>query len=313
MTMTTLLPYSSADYEEPAVASRVRRRRARAGLTLAGPAAVLLLLLLILPSALVILFSVTDYGFGATSWHFIGVDNYAELFSDPGVLRALGNTAVYIAVVVPGSVAVGLGVALLIEGRQVLRRFYRVAYFLPVTATLVALATAWEVLLHPGFGLANLLLSALGQPKLRFLADPDIAMFTLAGIGIWQLAGFNMVLFLSGLASIPRELYDAAAVDGAARGLDRFLLVTWPMLGPTTMFVVVVTAIRGLQVFDTVAVLTRGGPDKATDVLLYAIYLEGFRYFRIGYASALTVVFLALATALTLAQARLMDRKVHYQ
>jgi multiple sugar transport system permease protein len=177
----------------------------------------------------------------------------------------------------------------------------------------VALATAWEVLLHPGFGLANLLLSALGQPKLRFLADPDLAIFTLAGIGIWQLAGFNMVLFLSGLASIPRELYDAAAVDGAARGLDRFRLVTWPMLGPTTMFVVVVTAIRGLQVFDTVAVLTRGGPDKATEVLLYAIYVEGFRYFRIGYASALTVVFLALAAALTLAQTRLMDRKVHYQ
>ena len=311
--MTTVLPLPSAGRDEPAIAGGIQRGRGRAGMTLAAPAALLLLVLLILPSALVILFSLTDYGFGASSWRFVALDNYAELFGDPGVLRALGNTATYIAVVVPGSVALGLGAALLIEGRLVLRRFYRVALFLPVTATLVALATAWEVLLHPGFGLANLLLAALGQPKLRFLADPDIAMLTLSGIGIWQLAGFNMVLFLSGLASIPRELYDAAAVDGAARGLDRFRLVTWPMLGPTTMFVVVVTAIRGLQVFDTVAVLTRGGPAKATEVLLYAIYVEGFRYFRIGYASALTVVFLALATALTLAQARLMDRKVHYQ
>lgn len=310
--MTAVLPLPAATAGRHR-ADHGHRRRATAGAMLAAPAAILLLGLLILPSALVVLFSLTDYGFGAASWRFVGLDNFAELFADPGVLRALGNTAIYVAVVVPGSVAIGLGIALLIESRQILRRFYRVAYFLPVTATLVALATAWEVLLHPGFGLANLLLSALGQPKLRFLADPDLAIFTLAGIGIWQLAGFNMVLFLSGLASIPRELYDAAAVDGAARGFERFRLVTWPMLGPTTMFVVVVTAIRGLQVFDTVAVLTRGGPDKATEVLLYAIYVEGFRYFRIGYASALTVVFLALAAALTLAQTRLMDRKVHYQ
>ena len=116
---------------------------------------------------------------------------------------------------------------------------------------------------------------------------------TLAAIGIWQLVGFNMVLFLAGLSAIPRDLYEAAEIDGCRSGIDRFLTITWPLLGPTTMFVIVTTSITAFKVFDTVAVMTRGGPMGSSEVLLYAIYLEGFQYFHMGYAAALTLIFLA--------------------
>jgi multiple sugar transport system permease protein len=137
-------------------------------------------------------------------------------------------------------------------------------------------------------------------------------LYTLCGIGIWQSLGFNMVLFMAGLTAIPRELYEAAAVDGARSALDRFRLITWPMLGPVTMFAVVVTAIRAFQVFDTVQVLTEGGPNKASEVLLYTIYNEAFAFFRDGYAAALIVVFLGFVLVLSAIKTFVLDKRVHY-
>jgi ABC-type sugar transport system permease subunit len=130
------------------------------------------------------------------------------------------------------------------------------------------------------------------------------SLWTLAGIAIWDIAGFNMVLFLAGLAAIPREVYDAAAIDGAGSAWSRLRYITWPLLGPTTLFVVIVTAIRALRAFDTVALLTQGGPAKSTDVILYRITTTAFQYLRIGYASALTVAFLIAVVALALLQSR---------
>ena len=303
---------SSAVPPAPNRAALLAERR-RAGLLLATPAAILLLCLSLGPSAWVIVLSFTDYRLGVSALNFVGLDNYAELARDPNFWNSLRNTAIYVAVVVPGAVLTGLGAALLIESRSRLRQFYRVSYFMPVAGTLVALATAWEVILHPSFGLANLMLEGLGLSRMRFLSDPDMALLTLAGIGIWELVGFNMVLFLAGLSTIPRDLYEAAAIDGAQGGLDRFRLVTWPMLGPVTMFVIVLTAIRAFRVFETVAVLTQGGPNRSTDVLIYTLFTEGFRYFRTGYASAIAVVFLLVTVTLTLLQTRVFDRRVSYQ
>jgi multiple sugar transport system permease protein len=158
----------------------------------------------------------------------------------------------------------------------------------------------------------NAILSGLGFERIDFLTDPNVALVTLAGIGVWQSTGFAMVLFLAGLSSIPRDVYDAAALDGADRGFDRFWRVTWPLLAPTTLFVTVTTSITAFQVFDTVAVLTRGGPMGSTGVLLYRIYLEAFQHFEIGYASALAVVFLVFVAVLSLAQIGLTDRRIHY-
>jgi multiple sugar transport system permease protein len=149
------------------------------------------------------------------------------------------------------------------------------------------------------FGAVNMALKAMGWKPVDFLHDRKVLLFTLCGIGVWQSVGFNMVLFMAGLTAVPRELYEAAAMDGAGRGVERFRLVTWPMLGPVTLFTVVITAIRAFQVFDTVQVLTDGGPNKASEVLLHTIYAEAFNFFRDGYAAALVVVFLAFIVALS--------------
>ncbi|MFN4312280.1 MAG: carbohydrate ABC transporter permease [Ferrovibrio sp.] len=286
--------------------------RAAVPYLLAGPAVALMLLLLIGPVLTVLLLSFTDYQLGAGGVAFIGFENYVELAGEKVFWKSLGNTLAYVGVVVPASVALGLGVALLIESGRSWRAFYRAAFFVPVMATLIAMAIAWEFMLHPQFGLINLMLRPLGMPAQNWLNDPGLALWVLAVIGIWQSFGFNMVLFLAGIVSIPKHLYEAAEMDGARSSWERFRLVTWPMLGPVTMFVVVITAIRSFQVFDTVHALTKGGPVKATEVLLYTMYAEGFEFLRSGYAAAIAVIFLIFVLILTVIKARLLDRRVHY-
>ena len=227
---------------------------------------------------------------------------------DETVRISLANTLIYVGVVVPVSVALGLGAALLIEADSSLRGFYRASYFLPVMATLIAMAIVWEFMLDARFGAVNMALKAIGLGPFDFLHDRKLVLFTLCGIGVWQSVGFNMVLFMAGLTAVPRELYEAAAVDGAGRGFERFKLVTWPMLGPVTLFTVVITAIRAFQVFDTVQVLTDGGPNKASAVLLHTIYAEAFNFFRNGYAAALVVVFLLFIMALSAVRLFVLDR-----
>lgn len=292
--------------------SRQARAEAIAACILSAPAIVCLFGILLLPTLATVVLSFTDWQFGAPTFNWIGFANYNHLAADRVFWKSLTNTVVYVAVVVPGSVLLGLGAALLIEAGTSGRAFYRAAYFLPVTATLIAMATVWEIMLHPSIGLINLLLDAVGLPKQNFLKNPDLALLTLAGIGIWQALGLNMVLLLAGLKSIPRDLYEAAAIDGADGPWSRFVTVTLPMLGPALFFVVVISAIRSFQVFDTVAVLTEGGPNKATEVLLYTMYQEGFSFFRAGYGAAITVVFLAFVLLLTLIKTRIAERRVHY-
>jgi multiple sugar transport system permease protein len=185
-----------------------------------------------------------------------------------------------------------------------------VIYFLPVTSTLIAMATVFQFLLHPKLGPINHLLTAIGIQAISFISDPQWVIPTLSMIGLWQLVGFNMILFLAGLSSIPEELYEAAALDGANGPIDRFIRITWPMLGPTTLFVMVTSCITAFKVFDTVATLTQG--KSGSEVLLYALYLEGFQYFKMGYAAALTLVFLFFILILSIVQSRLIEKKVHY-
>jgi multiple sugar transport system permease protein len=291
----------------------VRLRQAMAAYALCTPAVVLMIALLVGPILAVMALSLTDYQLGAKSLALIGFENYAQMFGDRVFWVSLANTLIYVAIVVPGSVLLGLGVALLIEAGEGGKAFYRAVFFLPVMATLIAMAIVWEFMLHPQFGLVNLLLKQIGIAPQNWLTDGDLALYVLAAIGIWQAVGFNMVLFLAGIVSIPRFLYDAAELDGVPSAWERFRLVTWPMLGPVTLFVVVITSIRSFQVFDTVHVLTKGGPNKATEVLLYTMYAEGFEFFRSGYAAAITVIFLAFVLLLTVVKIRFLDKKVHYQ
>lgn len=301
----------------------VRRRlspRLREGLTdiwLVGPSALLMIVLIFLPVLLVTALSFTDYQFGARSFQWIGLKNYLDIFSDPNGRRAITNTAIYALIVVPFSVGLGLLAAIglhnMAKGWPRIAALLRTAYFLPVAATLVAMATVWQVMLHPSLGLINQILEAIGLSGQAWLSDRSLVLYTLAMIGIWQTIGYNMVLFLAGLSGVPDALYDAAEVDGASSAWARFRLVTWPMLGPTTLFVMVITATTALRVFETVATMTQGGPAFASDTLVYAMYREGFVYFRGGYAAAITVIFFVAVLILTLAQFRVMEKRVHYR
>jgi len=278
-------------------------------LLLTAPAVFLMLVFLIGPLVCLIALSFTDYQLGAPSISYVGLANYDEMTDDNTVRISIANTLIYVAIVVPASVALGLGAALLIDADGSLRSFYSAAYFLPVMATLIAMAIVWGFMLDPRIGAVNFALKAFGFKPLDFLNDRKIVLFTLCGIGIWQSVGFNMVLFMAGLTAIPSELYEAASIDGARRGTSRFALVTWPMLAPVTLFTVVITAIRAFQVFDTVQVLTGGGPNKASEVLLHTIYAEAFGYFRVGYAAALVVVFLVFILALSAIRVFVLGRR----
>lgn len=280
------------------------------GLMFAAPASLLLLAIYIVPILVLAGFSVTDYKLGALSTRFVGLGNFVKAFHDPVFLRALANTAIYAAIVIPLGVFLALGVALLVYNRKRSRAFWEVAYFLPVTATLVAMATVWQFLLHPSLGPVNAAIKWFGFEPVAFLSNPVLLIPTMALMGVWQVLGFNMVLFLAGLTAISKDLHEAVRLDGAKNPVDRFLTVTWPMLGPTTMFVVVTTSISAFKVFETVAVLTKGR--FGSETLLFDLYLEGFEYSNTGYAAALTVIFLVIVLILSIGQTLHMDRKVHY-
>ncbi|WP_020011020.1 MULTISPECIES: carbohydrate ABC transporter permease [unclassified Agrobacterium] len=290
--------------------SKADRRMIWRGLMFAAPASLLLLAIYIVPMLVLAGFSVTDYQLGALSTRFVGLGNFIKAFQDPVFLRALANTAIYALIVIPFGVFLALGVALLVYNRKRSRAFWEVAYFLPVTATLVAMATVWQFLLHPSLGPVNAAIKWLGFEPVAFLSNPVLLIPTMALMGVWQILGFNMVLFLAGLTAISKDLHEAARLDGAKNPIDRFLTVTWPMLGPTTMFVVVTTSISAFKVFETVAVLTKGR--FGSETLLFDLYLEGFEYSNTGYAAALTIIFLAIVLVLSIGQTLHMDRKVHY-
>ncbi|SDG16460.1 carbohydrate ABC transporter permease [Bosea robiniae] len=306
----TLALASQADFA-PAARRRLWIERVT-GLGFALPAFILLLLTILIPLAVLLWLSLTNYEFGGVDMDWVGLMNFQKALADPIIRRSLVNTLLYVAIVVPGGVFGALLIAVLVHRRKRTRSFYEVVYFLPVTSTLIAMATVWQFLLHPSLGPVNGLLKWLGFAPVAFLSEPSTALATLAVIGIWQLIGFNMILFLAGLTAIPRDLYEAADIDGCASGIDRFLTITWPLLGPTTMFVLVTTMITAFKIFDTVAVMTRGGPVGSTEVLLYNIYLEGFQYFHTGYAAALTFIFLAFILVFSAVQTFALDKKVHY-
>ncbi len=283
-----------------------------AGWLMTLPAAVAFLAMLLLPTLAAVLLAFTDYELGAPEITWIGLGNFADMLGDRGFRQSLRNTLLYVALVTPVSILGGLGLAMLIEVGARGRATFRAIFFLPVVSLTVAMASAWQYLLHPTIGPLNALLREAGLPTPFWLSSSDWVLLSLAAIGAWENIGFNMVLFMAGLTAIPRELYAAAEVDGARSAWDRFRLVTWPLLGPTTLFVLTISLIRSLRVFDTVAVLTQGGPNKASEVLLYTMYTEGFTFLRLGYSAAITMVFLAVVLGILWVQTRLLDKRVHY-
>lgn len=277
----------------------------RAPYLMIAPAAVLLALLILVPVALVFATALTDWQLGADRATFVGLDTFRQLLADPDFRRAATNTALYVAIVVPGTTLLGLFAAVLLSDLDRGGPIYRAILFLPSVATLAAMAIAWQMLLSPAVGAVPQILRAFGYAPGNWLQDPRLALPLLSIIGIWAESGFAMLFFLAGLKSLPRDLSDAAALDGIGGPLDRLWYVTLPHLAPITVFVVVFQTIHALRVFDTVAMITRGGPEKSTLVLIYYIYQEGFSLFRTNIAAAASVLFIVLVLLLSLGQLRL--------
>jgi multiple sugar transport system permease protein len=290
----------------------VYRQRLNPGYGFVAPALTLIVIFFVAPVLASALLSLTDFDIYAVAsranLRVVGLDNYRRLLGDPLFWVALRNTFVFVVLAGPLSIGVSLAAAVLLTTRGVrFKALFRTLFFLPVVTTLVAVAVVWRYIYHPRFGLLNHALGMLGVGPIDWLGDPRFAMPAIILMALWKNFGFNMVIFIAGLQSIPDRLYEAASVDGATAAAQ-FRWITLPMLAPTFLFVLVITMIGYFQLFAEPYVMTQGGPAHATLSMVLLMYLQGFRWWTMGYAAALAVVLFAIILALTLATLRLRAR-----
>jgi multiple sugar transport system permease protein len=274
-----------------------------------APALLVLAVFFFAPVLAALLLSFTDfdiYALGDSRYlRFVGINNYVHLFQDPLFWVALKNTAYFVAVGGPLSVGVSLGAALLLNHRLVrYKGLFRSVLFLPVVTSLVAIAVVWRYWYHPRYGLLNYLLGLVGIAPIDWLGDPDWAMSAIILMAVWKNFGFNMVIFIAGLQAIPVSLYEAARIDGA-NGWQQFWHITLPMLAPTFVFVTIITMIGYFQLFAEPYVMTQGGPSNSTLSIVLLMYVHGFRWWNIGYASAVAFVLFLILLAGTWLQMKL--------
>ncbi|HSJ99207.1 MAG TPA: sugar ABC transporter permease [Myxococcota bacterium] len=284
-------------------------RRPPAALGFLAPALAALALFFFAPVAASLLLSLSDFDIYAIgdpdTLRFTGLRNYRTLLGDASFWTALRNTLFFVLVGGPLSVAVSLAGALLVNARAVrLRGLFRTVLFLPVVTTLVAVAVVWRALYHPRVGPLAQVLEVLGLPAIDWLGDPRFAMPAIILMAVWKNFGFNLVIFLAGLQSIPERLYEAARIDGAG-GWQQLRHVTLPMLAPTFLFVSISTLIGYFQLFAEPYVMTNGGPSDATLSIVLLMYREGFRWWNLGYAASVAFVLFLLILAASALQLRL--------
>jgi multiple sugar transport system permease protein len=252
--------------------------------------------------------SLTDFDIYALAdlrnLRMVGLRNYATLLQTPLFWQAFGNTVYFVVVGVPLSVAVSLGAALLLHSRLArFRGFFRTALFAPVVTTLVAVAVIWRYLFHPHYGLLNYGLGWLGIPAIDWLGNPRWAMPAIIVFAVWKNFGYNMVILLAGLQSIPEQLYEAARVDGAS-AWRQFRHVTLPVLAPIVVMVNILTVAGYFQLFAEPYVMTQGGPLQSTVSVLYFMYEEGFKWWNLGSASAVAFLLFVFIFGVTVVQLR---------
>ncbi len=289
--------------------------KSRAAWGFVGPALLAITVFFVVPVIAALVLSFTDFDiYGVADRHnvrFIGFDNYRRLFATPLFWSALANTAFFVVVGAPLSIAVSLGTAVLINARLVRARgMFRTALFAPVVTTVVAVAVIWRYIFHTRYGFLNYVLGWFGIDAIDWLGDPHWSMPAMIVFAVWKNFGYNMIIFVAGLQSIPGELYEAARIDGASR-LAQFRFITLPSLAPTMLLVTILTMVGYFQLFAEPYVMTRGGPAQSTTSVLYFMFEEGFKWWNLGYASAVAFVLFAImltGTMLQLALARRWSR-----
>lgn len=302
----------------PTGAGREQANDAATAYAFVAPALLLLLLFVLAPAVWVIGLSFLKWDLIGANPEFVGLGNYTRMLGDPIWWKALWQTCYFVAVSVPAGIALALGLALLLSTRVPLRGFFRAAIFSPFVTPAVATIVIWEWLLNHDYGFFNAVLAYLHLPKVGWLIDPNWAMPSVIIYSLWSTLGFNTVIFMAGLANIPPDLQEAARVDGAG-AWSVFRHVTWPLLTPTTYFVLLISSIASFKVFNVVYVFftgaagTTGGPDRAAMTIGVYLYKQAFEFFRAGYASAISVALFAIILALTLIQMRIASSRVFYR
>lgn len=282
------------------------------GWLLLTPAAILLVGFTHYPAAATLLESLFSTGTVVRPSRFVGLANYAALAEDPIFWQVLWNNLGFALGTIPTSIAIAIVMALWVNGALPGRALVRMAYFTPTILPMIAVANLWLFFYTPQIGLLDQFLATFGVPSHNWLGDPDTVMGCLVVMTIWKEAGFFMIFYLAALQSLPPELAEAAKIEGASRWYF-FRRVTFPLLMPTTLFVLVNATINSFKLVDHLFILTKGGPDNASNLLLYYIYQVAFSFFDTAYASTLTVILLLLLAALALVQFQLIEKRVHYR
>ncbi len=262
------------------------------------PAYFIFVVFILIPIGMVLYYSLTDFNMYAVP-NFLGLKNYKKLFLDGEFLLSVKNTLFYAVTTLTIQLALGLFLAVLLYRKSKAVPFFRTALYLPNVMSMVCVSMVWLWLYNPNFGLFNNVLKLVGIAPQKWLINPKQAMLCIILIGIWKNCGYSMVIFLGGLTGIPESLYEAAELDGAGP-IRRFINITWPMLRPTTFFLVVTGIVNSFAVFEQVNILTNGGPLNRTTTVVHQIYRRGFLEFKMGYASAMAVLLLIFSLVVTM-------------
>ena len=287
----------------------VRRRETWVGWGLIAPSLLLFALVYLYPVAYSAWVSFYEWDL-ATPARYVGLQNYRALLSAE-FWEVITNTVAYSGGVVVLSQGLGLILAIGLNNRTRLGALFQASIFSSYVVSWVAVSLLWIWLLDPQYGLVAYLLGTVGLPAVNWLGDHRIALWSLVLVTVWKTVGYPLVIYLAGLQAIPGDLYEAAALDGAD-GWQRFRHVTWPLLTPTSLFLLITLTVASFQGFDIVRIMTQGGPVTATMIYVYYIYEQAFQYFKLGKASAAVVVFFALIVLLTVLQWLLFRRRLHY-
>ncbi len=277
------------------------RKEKATALAMFLPAAILMVTFLIIPIILTFILAFTNTRLiSPEPGRFIGLENFENLFTDATFWASLRNTVIFTVVIVPLQSTVALGMALLVNTRTRGTTFFRTVYFLPVVTSIVVVSMLW-LFMYQKDGLINALLARIGIQGPDWLGDPHWSLFAIIVMSIWQAMGFHMIIWLSGLQTIPGELYEAASLDGATRW-QQFVNVTWPGLRPTAVFILITITIAAFGLFAQVNVMTQGGPLDSTTTLVFMAVRTGFERQQTGYAAAISLVFFVLVLIVTLIQ-----------
>jgi sn-glycerol 3-phosphate transport system permease protein len=253
------------------------------------------------------------YQSSATVAHptFVALKNYADLSADPIFRQVVTNSLLFLGGTVPVTVALALALAMLLNRRHVLTTPFRTAFFYPTLLPLVGAAAIWLFVYTPGYGLLDVYLHRIGG-GINWLGSPTLALPAVMILTIWKNAGYYMLFYLAGLQTIPAELFEAGQLEGAS-WWQQFRAITWPLLGPTTLFVLVIASINAFQSVDQIWLMTSGGPDNRTNLLLFYIYLVAFQFFDLGKAATLTVFLLGVLMAIAALSFGFLERRIHYE